>query len=386
MFILTLIWKNLLRHKLRSFLTFSGITVAVLAFGVLRTVDSAWNAGVAASAADRLVTVHSVSFIYPLPLSYRARIERIPGVETVSWANWFSGIYIDESQFFARLAVDPATIFKVYPEFIVDDAAVAELSKQRNGAIIGRGIAEKYGLKVGDIMPIEGDIYPGHWEMKVVGIYRGRDEGIDETQMLFNWEYLNQSLLQTQPARAGQVGWYIIDIANAADRARISAEIDALFANSAAETKTQSEKEFQQSFVSMSSAILTAINVVSVVIVGIILLVLANTMIMAARERFREFAVLKTLGFSAGHLVGLIGGESMLIASLGSAAGIALTFPVSAGIEKGLPSGWFPVFNVEPATVGWAVVAALFAGVVAAAVPVLRTLRTSIVDGLRQVG
>lgn len=386
MFILTLIWKNLLRHKLRSFLTFSGITVAVLAFGVLRTVDSAWNAGVAASAADRLVTVHSVSFIYPLPLSYRARIERIPGVETVSWANWFSGIYIDESQFFARLAVDPATIFKVYPEFIVDDAAVAELSKQRNGAVIGRGIAEKYGLKVGDIMPIEGDIYPGHWEMKVVGIYRGRDEGIDETQMLFNWEYLNQSLLQTQPARAGQVGWYIIDIANAADRARISAEIDALFANSAAETKTQSEKEFQQSFVSMSSAILTAINVVSVVIVGIILLVLANTMIMAARERFREFAVLKTLGFSASHLVGLIGGESMLIASLGSAAGIALTFPVSAGIEKGLPSGWFPVFNVEPATVGWAVVAALFAGVVAAAVPVLRTLRTSIVDGLRQVG
>lgn len=386
MFILTLIWKNLLRHKLRSFLTFSGITVAVLAFGVLRTVDSAWNAGVAASAADRLVTVHSVSFIYPLPLSYRARIERIPGVETVSWANWFSGIYIDESQFFARLAVDPSTIFKVYPEFIVDDAAVAELSKQRNGAVIGRGIAEKYGLKVGDIMPIEGDIYPGHWEMKVVGIYRGRDEGIDETQMLFNWEYLNQSLLQTQPARAGQVGWYIIDIANAADRARISAEIDALFANSAAETKTQSEKEFQQSFVSMSSAILTAINVVSVVIVGIILLVLANTMIMAARERFREFAVLKTLGFSASHLVGLIGGESMLIASLGSAAGIALTFPVSAGIEKGLPSGWFPVFNVEPATVGWAVVAALFAGVVAAAVPVLRTLRTSIVDGLRQVG
>jgi putative ABC transport system permease protein len=386
MFILLLIWKNLRRHKLRSFLTLTGITIAVLAFGVLRTVDSAWNAGVAASAADRLVTVHSVSFIYPLPLAYRSRIEKIPGVETVSWANWFSGIYIDESNFFARLAVDPATFFKVYPEFIASDEAVAELAKQRNGAIIGAGIAEKYKLKVGDIMPIEGDIYPGHWEMKVVGIYRGRDEGTDQTQMLFNWEYLNQSLLQTQPTRAGMVGWYVVDIANAADRTRISNEIDALFANSPAETKTQTEKEFQQSFVSMSSAILTAINIVSIVIVGIILLVLSNTMIMTARERFREFAVLKTLGFSAFHLTGLIGGESMLIAGLGSAAGIALTFPISAVIEKGLPSGWFPVFNVEPATLGWAALAAFVAGVVAAAVPVVRTLRTSIVDGLRQVG
>jgi putative ABC transport system permease protein len=386
MFILVLIWKNLRRHKLRSFLTLTGITIAVLAFGILRTVDSAWNAGVAASAADRLVVVHSVSFIYPLPLKYKEQIEKIPGVETVSWANWFSGIYIDESQFFARLAVDPTNFFKTYPEFVVSDEAVAELAKQRNGAIIGAVIAEKYKLKIGDIMPIEGDIYPGHWEMKVVGIYKGRDEGTDQTQMLFNWEYLDQSLQQTQPTRSGKVGWYVVDIANPADRARISHEIDALFANSPAETKTQTEKEFQQSFVSMSSAILTAINIVSIVIVGIILLVLSNTMIMTARERFREFAVLKTIGFTASHLAALIGGESMLIAGLGSAIGIGLTYPLAAVIEKGLPSGWFPVFNVEPATLGWAALAAFISGLVAAAVPVVRTLRTSIVDGLRQVG
>jgi putative ABC transport system permease protein len=386
MFILLLIQKNLLRHKLRSLLTILGITIAVLAFGLMQTVVSAWNAGVAASASDRLIVVHSVSFIYPLPLAYKARIEKLPGVETVSWANWFSGIYIDETNFFARLAVDPATIFKVYPEFIVDDAAVAELAKQRNGAIIGRSIAEKYNLKIGDIMPIEGDIYPGHWEMKVVGIYRGRDKGTDETQMLFNWEYLDQTMLQTQPARAGRVGWYIVDIRDASERARISSEIDALFANSPAETKTQSEKEFQQSFVSMSSAILTAINLVSVVIIGIILLVLSNTMIMTARERFREFAVLKTLGFSTFHLAGLIGGESMVIAGLGSAIGVALTFPIAAGVEQGLPSGWFPVFNVEAGTLVSAVTAAFIAGVVAAAVPVARTVRMKIVDGLRQVG
>jgi len=385
MFILRLIYKNLLRHKLRTLLTIMGITIAVLAFGLMQTVVSAWNAGVAASAANRLVVVHSVSFIFPLPLSYRARIEKIPGVRTVSWANWFSGVYIDEKQFFARMAVDPDHYFDVFPEFIVSDEALAEFKRQRNAAIIGAKIAKDYNLKPGDIMPMEGDIYPGHWEMKVVGIYHGRDEGTDESQMLFNWNYLDQSLLATQPARAGRVGWYVVDIDNPDDRARISAAIDDLFANSPAETKTQTEKEFQQSFVSMSSAILTAINLVSIVIIGIILLVLSNTMIMTARERFREYAVLKTIGFSGAHLVGLIGGESLLIACVGAAAGVAITFPISNVIEKGLPSGWFPVFNVEPVTLLLAVGSAILAGVVAAAVPVIRSLRMSIVDGLRQV-
>jgi putative ABC transport system permease protein len=386
MFILKLITKNLFRHKLRSLLTVAGITIAVMAFGLMQTVISAWNAGVAASAANRLVVVHSVSFIFPLPFSYKQRIEKIPGVKLVSWANWFSGVYIDEKQFFARMAVDPDNYFAVYPEFVVSEDALAALRRERNGAIIGAQIAAKYDLKVGDIMPMEGDIYPGHWEMKVVGIYRGRDKGTDESQMLFNWNYLDQSLLQTQPGRAGRVGWYIVDIDHPEDRARISMAIDDLFANSSAETKTQTEKEFQQSFVSMSSAILTAINLVSIVIIGIILLVLSNTMIMTARERFREYAVLKTLGFSARHLVGLIAGESLLIACLGAAIGVAVTFPISSVIEKGLPAGWFPVFNVEPLTLALAVGSAIGAGVVAALVPVLRTLRMSIVDGLRQVG
>ena len=214
----------------------------------------------------------------------------------------------------------------------------------------------------------------------------GRDKGTDESQMLFNWNYLDQTMAQTQPARAGRVGWYIVDIKNPEDRARISVAIDALFANSPAETKTQTEKEFQQSFVSMSSAILTAINLVSIVIIGIILLVLSNTMIMTARERFREYAVLKTLGFSGTHLVGLIGGESLLIACSGAAIGVAITFPVSEFVEQGLPAGWFPVFNVEPITLVLAVASALVAGVVAGVVPVIRTLRMKIVDGLRQVG
>lgn len=386
MFIFHLILKNMMRHRLRSILTVMGIMIAVLAFGLMQTVISAWNSGVAASAPNRLIVVHSVSFIFPLPLSYRDRIARVPGVRAVSWANWFSGIYIDESNFFARLAVDPEKYLDLFPEFIVSDEAREALGRQRNGAIIGASIAREYKLKVGDIIPLEGDIYPGHWEMQVVGIYTGRDEYTDQSQMLFNWNYLDQTLLQTSPGRAGRVGWYIVDIENTDQRATISAEIDSLFANSPAETKTQTEQEFQQSFVSMSSAILTAMNVVSIVIIGIILLVLSNTMIMTARERYREYAVLKTLGFSTFHLVGLIGGESMFIACMGGALGILLTFPISAGIHRGLPAGWFPVFNIEPLTLILAAASAVIAGAVAAAFPVGRTLRMKIVDGLRQVG
>jgi putative ABC transport system permease protein len=386
MFIFRLVMKNLLRHKLRTFLTIVGIAVAVMAFNLMKTVVTAWNSGVAASAANRLVTVHSVSFIFPLPYSYLAQIEKIPGVKRVSYANWFSGIYIDENQFFARMAVDPETIWDLYPEFIITEEAKEALKRTQNGCVIGVKIAKQYNLHVGDIMPMEGDIYPGHWEMKVVGFYQGKDETVDETQMLFNWHYLDEQVRQTQPGRAGQVGWYLLSIDNPNDRARISAAVDALFANSPAETKTQTEKEFQQSFVSMSGAILTAINVVSYVIIGIILLVLSNTMVMTARERIREYAVMKTLGFSSFHLGGLIAGESLAISSLGGLIGLAMSFPIVEAIHKGLPSGWFPVFALEPFTIGLAIVFALLAGVAAAIFPIGRAARMKIVDGLRQIG
>lgn len=384
--IIRLVLKNLLRHRLRTLLTIVGIAVAVMAFGLMRTIVASWNAGVEASAANRLVTVHSVSFIFPLPLAYRDRIARVPGVSNVSYANWFQGIYIDENQFFARLAVDPETIFDVYPEWITSDQEKQALRETRNGAIIGIKIARQYNLKIGDLMSIQGDIYPGDWSMKVVGIYRGRDETIDETAMLFNWHYLDEQVRSTQPGRAGRVGWYIVEIANPVERATVSRQIDALFSNSPAETKTQTEKEFQQSFVSMSGAILTAINVVSFVIIGIILLVLSNTMAMSIRERIREFAVMKTLGFSNVHIVGLIGGESLAISFIGGIVGMAITFPITEEIHKGLPSGWFPVFNVDTMTVVLSFLTAIVAGIVAAAFPLVRTIRMRIVDGLRQVG
>jgi putative ABC transport system permease protein len=381
-----LIFKNALRHKLRTGLTVLGISIAVMAFGLLRTVVTAWYAGVEASAPDRLVTRQAVSFIFPLPYSYRDQIAKIPGVQQVTFLNWFQGVYIDKNQFFARLAVDAETIFDVYPEFLVDKDQLQAFKRERNSCIIGTDLAKQYNLKLGDIMQVEGDIYPGTWQFMIRGIYRPRDKSTDGTQMFFHWQYLDERLRQESPTRAGEVGWYVVRIADPAQAGSTSGQIDALFRNSRAETKTETERAFQQGFVAAASAIITAMNFISFVIIGIIMLVVGNTMIMSARERTREYAVFKTLGFSAGHLIGLILGESLLISLLGGGLGLLLTFPFVEGFAAVVPKGFFPVFNVEPITVILAASSALVVGVAASIFPVQRTLTTRIVDGLGHVG
>jgi putative ABC transport system permease protein len=384
--ILKLIFKNSLRHKLRTSLTILGIAVAVMAFGLLRTVVTAWNAGVEASAADRLIVRQAVSFIFPLPFAYRDRIEKLPGVKTVSYQNWFGGVYIDKNQFFARIAVDPATLLEVYPEFVVSPDQYEVFKRERNSCIIGRDIAERYHLKIGDVMPMEGDIYPGHWEFVVRAIYQPRDKTVDASQMMFQWDYLDERMKQDSPGRAGEVGWYIVKIADPSKAADVSAQIDALFKNSDAETKSETERAFQQGFIAASGSIISAMNFISFVIIGIIMLVLGNTMIMSARERTREYAVFKTLGFSGGHLIGLIAGESFLISFLGGALGLGMTLPLVKMFEAFVPKGWFPVFNVEPITIILAGISALVVGIAASLFPIQRALGTKIVDGLRFIG
>jgi len=381
-----LVFKNMTRHKLRSFLTIVGIAIAVIAFGLLRTLVDAWYAGVDASAVNRLITRNAVSFILPLPYSYRDQIARVPGVENVTFANWFQGVYIDQEQFFARLAIDADTYLNNFPEFLVDPDQVEAFKNERNACIIGERIAVTYNLKLGDIMPIEGDIYPGSYEFVVRAIYRPRDTKTDATQMLFHWQYLDERVKQIAPERAGSIGWYVITISDPDKAAQVSDAIDALFANSRAETKTETEAAFQQSFVSMSGAIITAMNFVSFVIIGIILLVLGNTMVMTARERIGEYAVIKTLGFTKGHIITLIAGESLAISVLGGALGLVLTYPIVDVFGAALPSGWFPVFEVKPETVVQSVSSALAVGVLAAVFPVWRATSMKIVDGLRQIG
>ena len=383
--LIRLMLRNSMRHKLRSVLTILGIGVAVMAFALLRTVVTAWYAGVEASAANRLITRHAVSFVFPLPLAYRDRIARVPGVNKVTYAIWFSGVYVN-NQFFARLAVDSETFFDVYPEFLIDKEQFEVFKRERNAAIIGIDIAQRYNLKIGDIMPVEGDIFPGQWEFVVRGIYSPRDQTTDPATMMFHYQYIEERIRQEMPNRAGEIGWYIVRIDDPANSAAISEEIDKLFANSRAETKTETERAFQQSFLSAASAIITAMNIMSFVIIGIILLVLGNTMVMSARERTHEYAVLKALGFSAAQIFFLIAGESLILSLLGSALGLGVTLPAVAGFEKALPKGWFPVFYIKPETVIMACAAGLLVGVVASLIPMRRVVTTRIVEGLRYVG
>lgn len=384
--ILKLVFKNAMRHKLRAFLTILGMAIAVIAFGILRTVVTAWYAGLDATSVDRLVVRQSVSFIFPLPYAYKEKIEQIPGVSTVTFQNWFGGTYIDKDHFFPRMAVDHETFFNVYPEFMLTADELELFKKERNSCVLGRDIAKQYNIKRGDVVTLDGDIFPGRWDFVVRGIYEPKTKSVDATQMFFHWDYLDERMKQEAPVRAGEVGWYVVQIKNPAEAGNISARIDALFKNSPAETKTETERAFAQGFISSVGAIITAMNIMSFVIVGIIMLVLGNTMIMSARERTREYSVLKTLGFSAKHLWGLIMGESLIISFLGGGLGLLLTFPIIAGFEQVIPKNFFPIFKLEPVTVILSLSATLIIGIAAAIFPVHRALTTKIVEGFRFVG
>ena len=383
--ILKLFFRNAFRHKLRTGLTILGITIAILAFGMLRTMVNAWYAGVEASSANRLVIRNAISLVFPLPLAYKDKIRQIGGVTLVSWGNWFGGVYIEEKNFFPNFAVEPRSFLALYPEYLIPDLQRASFLSDRRGAVVGKKVADKYGWKVGDTVTLKGTIFPGNWEFTIRGIYRGKDRSVDETQFFFHWDYLDETMKKTTPRRAGQVGYYIIGISNPNLAGEVSAAIDATFKNSLAETLTETEKAFQMSFVSMTEAILIAIQLVSIVIIVIIMAVVANTMAMTARERIGEYAVFKTLGFGGWFIAGLIFGESLFISLLGTAVGVGLTFPVAAAFADYLGT-YFPIFFVEKATVLMDLAAGVLVGVVAALFPTWRAVRIRIADGLRRIG
>lgn len=383
--ILKLAIKNAGRHKLRTGLTIVGLAVAVMAFGLIRTVIAAWFVGAEASAPDRLITSNAVNIIFPLPLSYKEQIAKVPGVEKVSYAHWFGAYYVDPKQFFANFAVDHLGYLELFPEFVLDSQSLADFRSQRNGAVIGQILADRFGWKVGDQIRLTGTIYPGNWDLVISGIYHGRDKTTDESALILRWDYLDENLRATVPSRAGYVGWYVSKISNPNDVVRISAAIDSLFKNSLAETLTQTEKQFTLSFIAMSSTIITALRIISYLIIGILLLVLTNTMAMSARERISEYAVMKTLGFKPFHLVQLIAGESLFIALSGGILGILLIFPMATGFGEAMKY-YFPVFEINPQDLLMAGTFALAVGILASLFPVSKAIRVSIVDGLRSVG
>jgi putative ABC transport system permease protein len=384
MFLFKLLLKNAFRHKLRTTLTMVGLVVAICAFGLLRTIVDAWYAGVEGSSSTRLVTRSNISLTFALPLNYGQRLRGVEGVRQVSWANWFGGVYVTERNFFPQFAIDPTTYLPLYPEYRLPEEQKQAFYRDRQGAIVGRKLADKFGWKVGDQIPLRGTIYPGTWTFNLRGIWDGADAKTDESQLLMHWGYVNETIRLKSPRRADAVGVYIVGIDEPNNAALVGQRVDQLFANSLAETMTETEAAFQLSFVSMSEAILVAVRAVSLIIVVIIMAVMANTMTMTARERLAEYATLKALGFSPGFVVRLLFGESLLIAAIGGLAGVLLTLPLAAGFRSAVGT-LFPVFQVSTLTMALQLAAALGVGAVAAAWPAWKMSRIDIVAGLRQI-
>lgn len=375
---LRIVFRNVFRHKVRVCLTALGLAVATMAFGMINTVIDAWYASADASLSTRLITRSAVSFNQPLPLTHAQRIRSVPGVSKLTWLTWFGGVYGNNQQPFAKLAVDVDSYFDLHPEYTLSSQERRAFQLDRQGAIIGPKLATALGLKVGDTLPIRGDRYPGTWTFTIRGIYHPRDSKTDDALMMIQWQLLQETLR----ARLGQatpdlVGIYVIGVADPAQVSPVSARIDALFQDSAAGTKTQSERAYQLSIVAMSRNVLSWLRIVSVGLVVISLMVLGNALNMSASERFREYAILKALGFSPGYVACLLLSESMLIAGTGVVAGIALTYPASALFVSSVGS-LVNGFDVLSGTLGMQASIALVVGLMAAVVPAWQMSRLNI--------
>ncbi len=384
MFLLKLLFKNAFRHKLRSWLTILSIAIAILAFGLLRTVVEAFYSGVERSSANRIVTRNAISMTFSLPYSYKEKIGQISGVKEVCAVNWFGGIFIDEKNFFANFAVED-NYLDLYPDYVFDPAEKKAYLHDRKGAVIGKKLADRFGWKVGDTITLRGTIYSGNWDFTIRAVYTGRDENVDERLFFFHWDYFNEAVKQTLKGREDQVGAYIIGIDRGDDAADIASRVDATFKNSMAETLTETEKAYVLGFISMAETIIMIIRLVSLVVIVIIAAVAANTMSMTTRERIGEFAVLKTLGFGGWRIGALIFGESFVVSVVGGIFGILLTFP-AAEVFRRLLGDFFPKFVVTTATLYNDLIACSVVGVVAAIVPTWRSIGIRIADGLRRIG
>ncbi|TMA30052.1 MAG: FtsX-like permease family protein [Deltaproteobacteria bacterium] len=371
-----------LRNKTRALLTVLGTVVAALAFVFLRSVLTAWYASSEASAADRVVTRNAVSIIQPLPLSYRDRIAGVPGVTQVSFSNWFGGIYKDRKNFFAQFAVDAQSALDVFAMRFFQGSK-EEFLGDRNSCIIGRGLVERFGFKVGDTIPLFSEIYPGDWRFKVAGIIESPDdEASVRNTMFFHWARLNEG---RRPGLKDTVGIFTSKIAKAADSPRVVREIDALFANSDNETHTETEKAFRLNFVTGSGAILSALEVVSGVILVIMALVLGNTLAMGLRERTSELGAMRAIGFLPKHVRRLAVAEGAMLGLIGGGLGVLLSPGALSFFRKGMAqSGFgFPLFlNTGIATA--ALVSAILIGALASAAPAWRAGQMSVVDALRR--
>jgi putative ABC transport system permease protein len=379
---LPLIWKSVWRRRTRTVFTLLSIFVSFLLFGLLMTIRTAFTLGVDLAGIDRLMVIHKVSIIMPLPMSYQRELQAVPGVEVATHNTWFGGVYQDPANFFATIALDPGPYFSIYPEMRIPPEQMKAWLADRQGAVVGRDLADRFGWKVGDRIPIQGTIFRTKnggtlWEFNLVGIYDG-DPGVDKTNFFFRYDYMEESRQIGQ----GTVGWYIVKIADASRSKEMATTFDDMFANSMAETKTTTEKGFIDGFAKQIGDIGSIMIAILVAVLFTILLVVGNTMAQAVRERTSELAVLKTLGFTDLRVLGLVLAESLFVACAGGAAGLGAAWLLA---QSGDPTGGLlPAFEITPRDLALGVALMALVGLLAGALPALSAMRIRIIDALRK--
>jgi putative ABC transport system permease protein len=381
---LPLIWKNIWRRKFRTIFTLLSIFIAFLLFGILMTIRHSFTFGVEIAGADRLILIHKVSLIMPLPVSYKARLQQVKGVELATHQSWFGGIYQDPSNFFANMAVEPDEFLKVYPEFVVPPEHIEAWRNDRQGAIVGVDSMRRFGWKIGDRVPLTAPIFLPKgggttWEFNIVGTYDG-GEAVDKTQMFFRYDYLDEN--RADDDSRGTVGWYVVKIADPAQAVDLSHTFDEMFANSSAETKTTTEKGFVEGFAKQIGDIGSIMIAISSTVLFMFGLVAASTMAQSVRERTSELAVLKTLGFSGPAILGLVLAESLFIVFFGGLLGLDLAWIIVQGGDP--TNGMLPIFALPQRDIFIGIGLMVLMGLLAGVMPAVAAMRLKITDALRR--
>ncbi len=377
-----IIWANLVRKKVRLLLTLCSFAVALFLFSFLAVVRDAFSRGADIARADRLITINRTSIINLIPLSYRDKILRIQGVKCITHNNWFGGTYIEEKNFFPQFVMDPESQRCVFPELVVPDEQWNAFLKDRQGAIAGVKTAERFHWKIGDRIPIKTTLYGGGaWEFNLDGIYHGKQPQDDETQFWFQWDYFEEKI----PDRVkGQIGWYVLRVDNPDDAPRIAKAIDAEFANSPNETKTEAESTFAANWVKQFGNIRFLIVTIGTVVFFTLLLVTGNTMAISVRERTPELAVFKAIGYSDRFVLFFVLAEALSIAIIGGALGIAASTLLIPFIAAKL-NGMLPGLVLSPLMLVSGLIVAVFTGFFSGILPGLGAMRLRVVNALRRV-
>jgi len=376
-----LVLANLGRSKRRTILTALSVAVAFFLFASLRSILTTLDASAEVGSEVRLIASSATGITFALPQAHVNRIQAIEGVRNVSWSNWFGGIYIDQRNFFAQFAIDAETYLPMYPDLLVAEDQRRAFMEERTAALVGAGLMERFGWQLGQTVTLQGTIFPGDWDFTIRAVYTPENPSLGDESFYFHYDFLYEAF-----SGGGQQvtpGWFIVQLDDPDRAASISSRLDALFENSSDPTKTETERAFQAGFVTMWGDVSVLVRAISTAVFFAILLVAANTMMMAARERVGEVAVLKTLGFQNGTLFGIVLAEAMAICLVGGVVGLGLAAMMltSARPIQSILSG----FTVDPGTLwlGLAIAAAL--GAVTGIVPALQASRLSVVEALRRV-